>query len=261
MNKTFEEVQGRKLTNLVLGTVIVSLLFLGWMRRFYLGDQPPPTNLTFWLASGILGFSVLTLIRVNIFKKPSETFLAFILAACFVLVGIVNWFIPDPSRVIWVLPILAASYWISRLLHARLAVLSILAIQGVAWVQLEFVGQIAIAFGWSAVAIFGIVGFAEYSRWARAVGAEEMAGVRQGKTLFLATVSHELRTPLHGVSAALDHIKANKDRPDQFEDQLQAAIRSLRSSKTRTSSTKALDTLCLSFNPLASAKPLNSRAT
>ena len=83
-----------------------------------------------------------------------------------------------------------------------------------------------IVFGWSAVARFGIIGFAEYSRWARAAGAEEMAGVEQGKTLFLATVSHELRTPLHGVSSALDHIKANKDRPDQFEDQLQAAIRS-----------------------------------
>lgn len=31
---------------------------------------------------------------------------------------------------------------------------------------------------------------------------------------------------MHGVSAALDHIKANKDRPEHFEDQLQAAIRS-----------------------------------
>ena len=226
MKENSERAQGRVLTNLVLGTVIVSLLFLGVMRRVYLGDQPAPSNLTSWLASGILGMSVVTLFRVNVLRQPSTNLLGSILAACFVLVGLINWFSPDPSRVMWVLPILAASYWMPCILQARLASIATLAIQGVAWVQLEFVGQTAIAFGWSAVAIFGIVGFAEYSRWARAAGAEKMAGVEQGKTLFLATVSHELRTPLHGVSAALDHIKANKDRPDQFEDQLQAAIRS-----------------------------------
>ena len=198
MNKGFERVQGRALTNLVLGTVIVSLLFLGAMRRVYLIDQPAPTNLPFWLASGILGLSAVTLFKVNMLRQPSEKTLEFILAACFLLVGLVNWFNPDPSRVMWVLPILAASYWMSSLLHARLGVLSILVIQVFAWGQLDFVGQTAIVFGWSAVAIFGIVGFSEYSRWARADGAEKMAGVEQDKTLFLATVSHELRTPLQG---------------------------------------------------------------
>ena len=226
MSVNFGHVHSRTLTNLVLGTVIVSLLFLGVRRLVYLGDQPAPSNLSIWLAFGILGMSVVTLFRVNVLRQPSEKALEFILVACFVLVGLVNWFSPDPSCVMWVLPILAASYWMPLVLQARLALLATLAIQGIAWVQLEFVGQTAIVFGWSAVAIFGIVGFAEYSRWARAVGAGKLAGVEQGKTLFLATVSHELRTPLHGVSAALDHIKANKDRPEQFEDQLKAAIRS-----------------------------------
>ena len=214
------------LTNLVLGTVIFSLLFLGVMRRVYLSDQQAPQNLPFWLAVGILWLSAVTLFRVNVTRQPSTKLLQLILGACLVLVGIVNWFIPDPTRIMWVLPILAATYWMPSLLHARLAVLSVLAIQGVAWVQLEFVGQSAIGFGWSAVAIFGIVGFAEHSRWARSAGAQKLASVEHGKSLFLATVSHELRTPLHGVSAALDHIKANKDRPERFEDQLQAAIRS-----------------------------------
>ena len=172
MNKSFEGVQGRALTNLALGTVIFSLLLLGVMRRVYLSDQPAPSNLPFWLAVGVLGFSAFTLFRVNVLRQPSEKLLECILAGCFVLVGVVNWHSPDPARVLWVLPILAASYWMPRLLLARLAAIATLAIQGVAWGQLEFVGQTAIVFGWSAVATFGIIGFAEYSRWARAVGAE-----------------------------------------------------------------------------------------
>ena len=197
MNVNFEHAQGRALTNLVLGTVIFSLLLLGVMRRVYLSDQPAPSNLPFWLASGILGFSVLTLIRVNILRQPSETCLQCILAACFVLVGVANWHSPDPARVLWVLPILAASYWMPRLLNARLASIAILAIQGVAWGQLEFVGQTAIVFGWSAIATFGIVGFAEYSRWTRAVEAEKMASVEQGKTLFS---RHRLTRVAHAVA-------------------------------------------------------------
>ena len=74
MNKDFESVQGRTLTNLVLGTVILSLLFLGGMRRVYLSDQPAPSNLSFWLAVGILGLSAVTLFRVNVLRQPSENF-------------------------------------------------------------------------------------------------------------------------------------------------------------------------------------------
>ena len=226
MDKDVESVQGRMLTNLVLGTVIFSLLFLGVVRRVYLSDQQPPLNLSIWLAVGIWVLSAVTLFRVNVLRQPSEMVLEFILAACFVLVALMNWYSPDPARVLWVLPMLAACYWMSSITKARLAAISTFAIQGVAWMQLELVGQVAIVFGWSAIAIFGIIGFAEYSRWTRSVGALKLASVERGKTLFLATVSHELRTPMHGISAALDHIKANKDRPDQFEGQLQAAIRS-----------------------------------
>ena len=74
---------------------------------------------------------------------------------------------------LWVLPMLAACYSMSCIAKARLAFMSTIAIQGAAWMQLEFVGQTAIVFGWSIIAIFGIVGFAEYSRWARSEGAKK----------------------------------------------------------------------------------------
>ena len=218
--------QDRLLANLVLGTVIISLLFLGAMRRLYLSDVPAPSHQLSWLAFGILFTAGVTLVKVNLFRHAVMHLVGIVLAAYFLLVGLVNWYSPDPARVLWVLPILAASYWMPSLLQARLASVATLAIQVVAWVKLEFVGQNAIVFGWSVLSIVGIIGFAEYSRWVRRAGVVKLSNVEHGKNLFLATVSHELRTPLHGVSAALGHIKANKDRPDQFEDQLQAAIRS-----------------------------------
>ena len=226
MSTNSVKMQERVLANLVLGTVIISLLFLGAMRRLYLSDVPAPSHQPSWLAFGIFFTAGVALVKVNLFRHAVMHLVGIVLAAYFLLVGLVNWYSPDPARVLWVLPILAASYWMPCILQARLASVATLAIQLVVWVKLEFVGQNAIVFGWSVLSIVGIIGFAEYSRWVRRAGVVKLSNVEHGKNLFLATVSHELRTPLHGVSAALDHIKANKDRPDQFEDQLQAAIRS-----------------------------------
>lgn len=221
--KDSNSVYGKTYVNLVLGTVIVSLLVFGFIRRVYLDDQQT-YPLAAGLVLGILGLSVVTLYRVNVLRMMPKRSLGLILASCFVLAGLVNWYEPDPARVMWVLPILAASYWMPRLLFARLASVSTMAVLGIAWMQLEFAGMTVIISGWSVAAIVGIVGFAEFSRQARNSGTEKLTSVERGKTLFLATVSHELRTPLHGVRAALAHIKANRDQPDQFEDQLQAAM-------------------------------------
>lgn len=141
------------------------------MRRVYLSDQPAPTNMPFWLAVGILGLSAATLFRVNVRRQPAVRSLEFVLAAVLVLVGVTNWYSPDPARLLWVLPMLAACYWMLCIAKARFAAMSTIAIQGVAMTQLEFVGQTAIVFGWSTIATLGIVGFAEYPRWARSEGA------------------------------------------------------------------------------------------
>ena len=70
MNKDFKSVRGRALTNVVLGTVILSLLFLGVMTLVHLSDQPAPHSVSVWLGRGILYFSAFTLFRVNVLRQP-----------------------------------------------------------------------------------------------------------------------------------------------------------------------------------------------
>ena len=98
MDKDFESVQGRILTNLILGTVMGTLVFLFVMRRVIL-DDPPISELMFWLSVGIVAVAVITLVRVNLLRKDGKQSVRVILAMSLVLVGFLNWFAPDPSRV------------------------------------------------------------------------------------------------------------------------------------------------------------------
>ena len=77
--------QDQVLANLVLGTVIVSLLFLGAMRRLYLVTPAPSSAILggTWnfIAAGV------ALVKVNLFRHAVMHLVGIVLAAYFLLVG------------------------------------------------------------------------------------------------------------------------------------------------------------------------------